>query len=322
MGSTCYSPLDLSRVRTVPLSTRDNKMEASRSGRVAGPGASFRSFYEGLPNVLAGEVFRKVVAALVRARRTEKPVIWAMGAHVIKCGLSPCVLDLMRRGIITAVALNGAGAIHDFEIALIGQTSEDVAGGLRDGTFGMSEETGRLINQALLSDGGGNSGMGAMLGAELHRLGAPFRHESLLAEGFRLGLPVTVHVAIGTDIVHMHPSADGAAIGAASFYDFRLLAAVVADLGGGGVHLNVGSAVVLPEVFLKALTVARNLGNPVVDYTTVNLDMLRQYRPLENVVRRPTLGCGQGYSLIGHHELMIPLLAQAVVEEMDREAPG
>ena len=316
--SKSYVSLNFGEVRTVPLASRPNKVSLKQFGRFPGRGASFRAFLSGLPDILAGRTVRRVVEAIVQAHRLGKPVIWAMGAHVIKCGLSPFVLELMRRRIITAVALNGAAAIHDFEIALIGETSEDVSRGLRDGSFGMADDTGRLMNEALAEAGTASEGpgMGALLGKKLQAIGAPYQEYSILAQGLQAGLPVTVHVAIGTDIVHMHPTADGRAIGNASFRDFRLLASVVADIGGGGVHLNVGSAVVLPEVFLKAVAVARNLGYPVSDFTTVNLDMLKQYRAMENVVRRPTEEAGQGFALIGHHEILIPLLVQAVIEEL------
>jgi hypothetical protein len=307
-------PVDLSRVRTIPLRQRENKVAAADFARPAQEGRSFRDFLAALPNILAGSDVRAVIDAIVAARRNGRPVVLGLGAHVIKCGLGPLLIDLMERGILTALALNGSGAIHDCEIALIGETSEDVAAGLRDGTFGMVRETGELINRAVnrvleLPD----RGMGSLLGEHLVTSAAPHRQYSLLAAGHRLDIPVTVHVAIGTDIVHMHPSANGAALGQATFNDFRLLASVVAGLSGG-VYLNVGSAVVLPEVFLKAFTVAQNLGAGLHDFVTVNLDMLMHYRPGENVVRRPPSVGGRGYSLIGRHEIMLPLLAQAVVD--------
>jgi deoxyhypusine synthase len=239
-----------------------------------------------------------------------------MGAHVIKCGLSLLVIELMRRDVITAVALNGAGVIHDVEIALIGETSEDVAQGLADGSFGMAEETGRLINEAIAEGAAGEEGMGELVGRKLVQVKAPHCDYSILANAVQLGVPLTVHVAIGTDIVHMHPTAQGGPLGVASFRDFRLLASVVADMGGGGVYLNIGSAVLLPEVFLKALTIARNLGHDVSDFITVNLDMQQHYRPLQNVVGRPTVLGGKGYAITGHHELMLPLLVQAIIERL------
>jgi hypothetical protein len=310
-------PIDLSRVRTIPLGRRSNKASLAGSAAPPRPGKTCAAFVAGLPGTLAGADFRSVVAAIVEARRGGHPVVWGLGAHVIKCGLSPVVIDLMERGIVQAVALNGSGAVHDVELALIGETSEDVASGLADGTFGMARETGELINRSIQAESAGSQrGMGAILGDALAATGAPFRAHSLLANGRRLGIPVTVHVAIGTDIVHMHPSADGAAIGRASFLDFRIFTAVVASLSGG-VYLNIGSAVILPEVFLKALTVARNLGHDLREFVTVNMDMLAHYRPGENVVRRPSVLGKAGYTLIGRHEIMVPLMAQAVVDALE-----
>jgi deoxyhypusine synthase len=266
---------------------------------------------------LGGQDFRAVVQAIVEAHRNDRPVIVGMGAHVIKVGLNPVLLYLMQRRIVTAVALNGAGAIHDFELALIGETSEDVAAGLRDGTFGMARETGELLNQGInrvLQER--HRGMGELLGDQLIQLRPPHLEHSLLAAGCLLNIPVTVHSAIGTDIIHMHPSADGAALGLASFNDFRLLAAVVSRLSGG-VYLNIGSSVMLPEVFLKAFTVAQNLKADLKDFVTVNLDMIVHYRSTENVVRRPPQVGGRGYNLVGRHELLVPLLAQAVVDALE-----
>jgi deoxyhypusine synthase len=309
-------PLDLSRVRTIPLQQRSNKVASAEFAKPPQPGRSFRDFLASLPNILAGADFRAVTHSIVAARRNGRPVILGMGAHVIKCGLSPILLDLIERGIVTALAMNGSGAIHDCEIALIGETSEDVAAGLKDGTFGMVCETGEFLNGAIngvLEEP--ERSMGALLGASLIASAAPHREHSLLAAGHRLGVPVTVHVAIGTDIIHMHPSANGAALGQATFNDFRLFAALVSELTGG-VYLNVGSAVMLPEVFLKAFTLAQNQGAGLHDFVTVNMDMLMHYRPVENVVRRPAAAGGRGYNLLGRHEIMLPLLAQAVVEAL------
>jgi len=312
-----YEPIDLTKVKTIPLASRSNKVKLGDFAKVGEKGLSLAAFLDNLPSQLGANDFRAVVDAIVNAHQRAKPVIWAMGAHVIKCGLSLLVIELMKRGIINAVALNGAGAIHDVEIALIGETSEDVAQGLVDGSFGMVEETGRLINEAIAEGASSEMGMGAILGRKLVETRAPYLDYSILANAFQLGTPVTVHVAIGTDIVHMHPTAQGGPIGITTFRDFRLLAAVVADLGGGGVYLNVGSAVLLPEVFLKALTVARNLGHDVSDFTTVNLDMQQHYRPLQNVVGRPAALRGKGYAITGQHELMIPLLVQAIIERLE-----
>jgi deoxyhypusine synthase len=310
-------PVDLSQVRTVPLQSRANKVARERFAQPPCAGRSVAEFLDSLPAVLAGDDFRAVVRAIVTARRNGRPVIVGMGAHVIKCGLSPVLIDLMRRGVVTALATNGAGAIHDFELALIGETSEDVAAGLKDGTFGMVRETGELFNAGVnrvLEQR--EQGMGGLLGDQLIALDAPNQDCSILVAGRRLGVPVTVHVAIGTDIVHMHGSADGAAIGLASFNDFRLFAAAVAELSGG-VYLNIGSAVLMPEVFLKAFTIAQNLGANLHDFVTVNLDMLAHYRAGENVVNRPPRVGGKGYSLTGRHEILIPLLAQAVVDALE-----
>jgi deoxyhypusine synthase len=312
-------PLDLTQVRTIPLQSRQTKVVLERFARPPKPGRSFAGFVESLPHILAAEDFRLVVKAIAAAHRKDRPVIVAMGAHVIKCGLSPVIADLMQRGIVTALALNGAGAIHDFEIALIGGTSEDVIAGLRDGSFGMARETGELMNRAInRALDHSNLGMGAALADELTQIEAPHREYSLLVAGRRLGVPVTVHTAIGTDVIHMHPSASGRAIGQATFTDFRIFAALVAGLSEG-VYLNVGSAVVLPEVFLKAFTIAQNLGANLHDFVTVDMDMIVHYRPGENVVRRPHVAGGQGYTLTGRHELLIPLLAQAVVDALEEK---
>lgn len=309
-------PVDLSRVRTIPLQVRPNKVSQTTFARPPVKGQSAADFLAGLPHILAGTDFRAVVNAVVAARKNGRPVIVGFGAHVLKCGLSPVLIDLMKRGVITALATNGSGAIHDFELALIGETSEDVAAGLKDGTFGMVKETGELmhaaINRSLTRP---TAGLGELFGEYLEEIAAPNRDISVAVAARRLGVPFCVHVAVGTDIIHMHPQADGAALGRASFNDFKLLCGVVQDLSGG-VYLNIGSAVVLPEVFLKAFTVAQNLGANLHDYTTANLDMIAHYRSGENVVRRPAGVAGKGYTLIGRHEIMIPLLAQAVVEEL------
>ncbi len=312
-------PINLSRVRTIPSHARENKVSVDQFARASQQGISFADFVKTLPRILAGEDFRQIVESIVTARKGGRPVIVGMGAHVIKCGLGPVILDLMQRGIVTTLAINGAGAIHDFEIALFGETSEDVAVGLRDGTFGMVRETGeqmnQAINRALLSP---HLGMGVLLADQLMKIEAPQREYSLLVAGRRLDVPVTVHVAIGTDIIHMHPSANGAAIGQATFNDFRLFAAAVSKLSGG-VYLNIGSAVIMPEIFLKAFTIAQNLGANLHDFVTVNMDMMTHYRPNENVVQRPPMVGGRGYTLVGRHEIMIPLLAQAVVDTLGQE---
>jgi hypothetical protein len=272
------------------------------------------AFLQGLPRILGAATLRALAADILRARVRGKPILWGIGAHVIKVGLSPVLIDLMERGLLTGLALNGAGIVHDFELAVAGRTSEDVAAGLGAGEFGMARETGEEINHAITRGDADGLGLGAALGRHLESQRPPHLGVSLLAAARRLGLPATVHVAVGTDIVHMHPSCDPAALGRATHLDFRTFAAQVARLGGGGVYLNVGSAVLLPEVFLKAVTLARNLGHPLRDFSTANLDFIQSYRPNANVVERPTAGGGRGYRLTGHHELLIPLLAAALVE--------
>ena len=280
-------------------------------------GGSFQKFLNTLPDILAGQTFRAVVDAIVHARQNNKPVILGMGAHPTKVGLNPILVDLMRRGVVTAVAMNGAVVIHDFELAYQGHTSEEVEAEIDSGRFGMAEDTGRILNEAIEHGWQKGLGLGEAVGRYItgHVKQFPYRRSSLLAVGVQLGIPVTVHVAIGTDIIHMHPRANGEALGASSLLDFRKLAAVVSRMEGG-VYINLGSAVFLPEVFLKTVTLGRNLGRALKRITTVNMDFLPHYRPLTNVVKRPTQKGGQGYSLIGHHELMVPLLAAAVLERL------
>ena len=310
-----FKPLNFSKVRTYPVTKRFSKVQTKLLGKKVKKGASVRSFLRGLPDILAAQNLLVIARKIADSKRRNKTVLLGMGAHPIKVGLSPLIIDFMERGIIHAVALNGAGVIHDFELAYMGETSEDVAATLKDGSFGMGEETGAFINEAI-SDGSKNQlGVGAAVGAAIVKNRLPHRRLSILAAAARLGIPVTSHIAIGTDIIHMHPKADGRALGDCSLRDFRALTSVVATLGGG-VYLNFGSAVVLPEVFLKAVSLARNLGNPVQNLTTVNLDFLQHYRPLTNVVNRPTLGSGKGYHLTGHMEIMVPLLFAAVLEEL------
>ena len=305
-------PIDLSSVRTYPLQDRINKVSVDDFATLPESEIDLSSFLGSLPKILKAADFLALVDDIVAAYQNKKPVIVMMGGHVIKCGLSPLLMDLVKRGVITGFAFNGASSIHDFEIALIGETSEDVSAYLQTGKFGMWEETGRLMNTAIQCAWDTGIGMGEALGKQLIEMDAPYNAYSLLAAGVQYDVPITVHVAIGTDIIHQHPSAKGAAIGAASFTDFELLTALVADLEGGGVVLNLGSAVILPEVFLKALTIARNLGRTVSHFTAANFDMNQQYRPVENVVKRPTEMGGKGYTFTGHHELMIPLLVQAI----------
>jgi len=308
-----YTEFDLSQVQTYPLSSRASKVTVADFARPHVAGSGVEGWMSSLPALLAGRDFRAVADAIAEARRQDRPVVWGLGAHVLKVGLSPVIIDLMRRGFVSALALNGAGLIHDFELAVGGSTSEDVDGALGAGRFGMATETGRDLNAAITEGVARGEGIGQTVGAYLcHREPDHLEH-SLLGMAHRLGIPVTVHVALGTDIIHMHPSASGAALGEGSLRDFRYLASVVSHLAGG-VYLNCGSAVVLPEVFLKAVAVVRNAGHSLDGLTTVNLDFLRQYRPQTNVVTRPTAGTGRGYSLTGHHELLIPLLAAVLVE--------
>jgi hypothetical protein len=307
-----YSDFDLSDISTYPLKSRKSKARAEDFGQPCAPGASIAAFLDSLPNILAASTFKTVVNAIVQAKRGDAGVIWGMGAHVIKTGLGPILIDLMERGFVSAIALNGAGIIHDFEIALVGATSEDVDEALGPGRFGMAEETGRLLNGAINDGVGAGLGLGQSVTRFLGEKEPQFARKSILATAARLEIPVTVHVAMGTDIIHMHPAASGANIGEGSLRDFRYFVSNVAKLERG-VYLNCGSAVVLPEVFLKAVAIARNRGIALAELTTVNLDFVQLYRPQTNVVRRPTLGTGRGHSLVGHHEIMIPLLAAAIV---------
>lgn len=308
-----YEEFDLSGVRTYPLASRGGKVRREDFARPLPPGGGIRQFLDSLPRLLAAADVRAVVEAIVAAHRAERPIVWGIGAHVVKTGLSPILIDLMQRGLVSALAINGAGLIHDFEIALVGATSEDVDAALGPGAFGMAHETGVELNRAIADGVGRGLGIGQSVGAFLIERQPPHVDSSLVAAAASLGVPVTVHVAVGTDITHMHPDASGAAIGEGSLRDFRYFASVVSQLEGG-VYLNCGSAVVLPEVFLKAVALSRNAGRSLEGLTTVNLDFLRHYRPQLNVVTRPTAGIGRGYALTGHHELLIPLLAAAVVD--------
>jgi hypothetical protein len=309
-----YQEFDLSGVKTYPLASRKSKTNAADFAQMCKPGSGVQGLVESLPSILAGADFKAVVAALRTARDNGHGIIWGLGAHVLKTGLSPIVIELMERGFVSALATNGAGVIHDFELALSGSTSEDVDEALGPGRFGMAEETGRELNGAINRGVAAGLGLGQSVVAHLHRIQPPYANVSVLAAAGRLEIPVTVHVAIGTDIIHMHKDASGAALGEGSLRDFRYFVSNVARLGQG-VYLNCGSAVVLPEVFLKAVALARNQGRSLNGLTTVNLDFARQYRPQTNVVARPVAGSGNGYSLVGHHEILIPLLAAALIEQ-------
>jgi hypothetical protein len=311
-----YQPIDPSAIRTRPAAERKTKVSAAGFAKVYQKGSGVSGLIDTFPEILAGSAFRKVVEAMRSAKARRRAIIWGLGAHVIKCGLNPVLIDLMQRGYVNAVALNGAGAIHDLEIGMTGATSEDVEKELEGGQFGMAQETPLWMNEAILSGSVQNLGMGESIGGYVleHQGRFPHRALSLLANAYELRIPVTIHVAIGTDTVHNHPSTDGAALGKTSLQDFRLFTAIVRDLDEGGVYLNCGSAVILPEVFLKAVSLVRNLGCPLGNFTTINLDFLQHYRPHQNVLKRPTSQSGQGISLTGHHELLLPLLAAALIE--------
>ncbi len=316
MSKYSARPLDLSGLQTVSLHARGGKVRVEDFALPYQKGAGLAGWIEGLPHILAGDSLRRVVDALAEARARRRAIIWGLGGHVIKCGLAPVLADLMQRGYATAFAMNGAASIHDFEIALAGQTSEDVEAVLPDGRFGAAEETGREMNQAIAAGDRDSLGMGEALGRRLDQIADPaFAHASLVLQAWRTATPVTVHVAVGTDTPHTHPTADAAAIGSATHRDFRLLCSLLNGLHDGGVYLNVGSAVLLPEVFLKAVSAVRNLGHPLSGFTTVNLDFLQHYRPKVNVVERPhAKSGGAGFALTGHHELMLPLLAACLIE--------
>jgi hypothetical protein len=308
-----FEEFDLSGVRTYPLASRRSKARVEDFARPVTPGASFRDWFTSLPTILAGGDIRRVVDALRAAREREAAIVWGIGAHVIKTGVSPVLIDLMRRGFVSALAMNGAGIIHDFEIALSGATSEDVDEALGPGRFGMAEETGRILNEIITDAAKAQRGLGQAVGEYLARVRPPHADRSLAAVACELGIPLTAHVAVGTDIIHMHPKASGAAIGDTSLRDFRFFTSCVARLNHG-VYLNCGSAVVLPEVFLKAVALVRNAGVALDNLTTVNIDFVRMYRPQTNVVTRPVAGTqGVGISLVGHHELLIPLIAAGII---------
>ena len=308
--------IDLAKLKTYPIDRRKSKIKHQDFAKAPSKERSFSDFIDSLPNILTGESFRKVVDAIVSARKKKKPVIAMMGSHVIKCGLNPVIIELIKKKIITAIALNGSGAIHDFEIALIGKTSEDVEEALEDGSFGMAKETALYINGAIGEAVEREIGAGKAIGQVIDEEKMCFKDLSLLYNCAKQEVVATVHIAVGTDIIHQHPSCDGANIGEASLRDFHSFIEVVSELGDGGVILNIGSSVILPEVFLKALNVARNLGHKVKNFTACNFDMIQHYRPYQNVVKRPIKSGGNGYTIVGHHEIMIPLLAQAIIEKL------
>jgi len=314
MSKYPIKPYDLSRIRTYSLKDRPSKVEVRAFGHPHTRGRSVSEFLEGLPRILGAQNLRDLAHAIVQARSAGKAILWGLGGHVIKTGLSPILIDLMDRGLVSGLALNGSGIIHDFEVALVGSTSEDVETQLAQGAFGMAEETGREINQAISEGVEAGLGIGESMGRYLVRREAEFGIFSLLLQAYQRGIPVTVHVTIGADIIHNHPGASAADIGEASHRDFRLFARLVAELNEGGVYLNCGSAVTLPEVFLKCVTLVRNSGEPLRDFTTANLDFYQHYRPMENVIKRPVKTGGRGIPITGHHEILIPLLAAWLVE--------
>jgi hypothetical protein len=312
-------------VRTVPIEKRPNKVAAAEFASPPGSDRSFSAFLKSLPDVLVARDFLRVVDAVAAAKRNDRAVVVMLGGHIVKTGLAPLIIDLMQRRVITHLAMNGSAAIHDYEIARFGATSEDVARGLVDGTFGMAEETGRGMNEAFIAGMKNEWGMGEALARALENLPLSNPELSVMLSAFQLGIPCTVHAALGAEIIHQHPSASGAAIGDTSHRDFRRLAASLPALHEGGAALNLGSAVIMPEVFLKALTIARNLnGGKPTGFTTCDLDMQRHYRPRVNVVQRPTQGSGKGYEITGHHEIMVPMLVWGVIDslELNKSADG
>ena len=312
-------PLSLESVSTYPLASRPSKVSLDDFASPVQEDSSLKDFLRSLPNILAVQNLRELAARMRRARELQKPIIWGIGGHVVKTGLAPLLIDLMKRGFVTAIAGNGSVLVHDAEIAMVGSTSEDVDATLGEGAFGGADETGKLLNGAAREGAQEGIGLGEATGRALLALNPKHADYSLLCAAYQARVPFTAHLTIGGDIGHFHPQADGAALGATSHTDFRLLAELVRRMDGGGVYLNIGSAVTLPEVFLKAVTLVRNLGNQLTDITTANFDFIQSYRPLTNVVRRPTAnGAGQGYSITGHHELTIPLLAAELICDLEK----
>jgi hypothetical protein len=317
MSKYGIKPFDLKRTQRYSLKNRSSKVGTQDFCRPFKKGGSLSEFLQSLPAILGAQKLRDLAISIIDARKNGKPVLWGMGGHVIKTGLSPIIIDLMDKGLVTSLAFNGSCLIHDFEIATIGSTSEDVDAQLQTGAFGMAEETGYEINQAINEGVSDGMGIGESLGRRLQRLNPAFSGYSLLLQAYLRKIPVTVHVTIGADIIHNHPNISPADTGEGSHRDFRLFAALVSNLNEGGVYLNCGSAVTLPEVFLKCITLVRNSGQPLQNFTTANLDFIQHYRPTENVVKRPVINGGRGIALTGHHEIMIPLLAAWLVELME-----
>lgn len=320
-------PLDFEDISTYPLETRKSKVTADMFGRAPDGSENILGFVSKLPHILAGNNLRSLIRAILYAYSSGKPIIWGLGGHVIKVGLGPVIVDLMKSGFVTGIAMNGSAAIHDFEVALRGATSEEVEEEIREGRFGMAQETGEYMNGAITEAAANGIGMGEGLGMFINQstekqIVFGYRSASILAEAHLRNIPLTVHVAIGTDIIHIHPTASGKTLGQASYHDFRLFCTMTKELDSGGVFLNVGSAVVLPEVFLKAVSVARNLGCRLEEFTTANLDFIQHYRPTQNVLKRPTQNSGQAIALTGHHEIMVPLIAAALKGALEKPSPG
>jgi hypothetical protein len=308
--------LEVTNVKTYPLASRPSKVSLEDFARPFQADASLKNFLSSLPNILAVQSLREIAARMRRARELQKPIIWGIGGHVVKTGLAPLIIDLMQRGFVNAIAGNGSVLVHDSEIAMVGSTSEDVDATLGEGAFGGADETGKLLNCAAMQGAKEGIGLGEATGQGLLALNPKHADYSLLCAAYQARVPFTVHLTIGGDIGHFHPEADGAALGATTHTDFRLLSELVRRMDGGGVYLNIGSAVTLPEVFLKAVTLVRNLGHQLRDITTANFDFIQSYRPLTNVVRRPNAdGAGRGFAITGHHELTIPLLAAQLIED-------
>ena len=307
-------PISLEQVSTYPLASRPSKVSLNDFSKTVKPDSSLTDFLASLPNILAVQSLREIAASMRRARERQKPIIWGIGGHVVKTGLGPIVIDLLNQGFVNAIAGNGSVLVHDAETALVGSTSEDVDATLGEGAFGGADETGKLLNQAAREGARDKIGLGEATGRALSALNPKYADYSILCAAYKAKVPFTAHLTIGGDIGHFHPQADGSDLGATTHTDFRLLAEMVRRMNGGGVYLNIGSAVTLPEVFLKAVTLVRNLGHELTGITTANFDFIQSYRPLTNVVRRPTAnGAGQGYSITGHHELTIPLLAAELI---------
>jgi hypothetical protein len=324
------APLQLGAVRTYPLASRKSKVNVADFAKPPARNVSISKFMDSLPNFLAAEDLRQLLAAVQLARSGKKTILWGIGGHVIKVGLGPILIDVIERGFVSGIAMNGAALIHDFEIAIVGNTSEDVDAGIHAGQFGMARETGEQLNEIAKNAARSGTGYGEAAGQFLTSSAAKARYasSSVVAAAYRQGIPVTVHLAIGADIPHMHPAADGAALGAATYQDFRLFCALVKSMHPGGVYMNWGSAVLLPEIFLKAVSVVRNLGIPLRPITTANFDFIQHYRPLQNVVKRPTLSAGnrrgiesKGYAITGHHELLMPLVAAALASGWPKCGP-